>query len=529
MKIKIFLVLMLLPFFSCNDWLNVASEKSVTYLNYFKSEQDLEKVLVSMFEREKGILAHSIVDAFGWCGLPCDNAGDYEGYRKLDPLEYFSSMRMAAWVNHYDAIYFADMLKENQFRFENISDERAKFWLAQASFVKALMYFDIAQKWGEAPLAPGTESTEAVAKSTPDVILEEAISCAEAALVLPTHEQLTDANGNVVTSKQYASLGTVHTLLANIYAWMGGLYGDKVYWEKAEEHASLVIDGKVGFYNLENTVALLVANTLGKNRKSDETIFEIEINDTDVDRFYSSIFENRYPGLVLTNYPYSKMNPKEIETDRSKPSISLKTVLELYPDRDDERRDEFWYRLGEVCYWEPSEWDENWNVIDSVEVISQYAFLNKWRDPIRSVNPALNNEKGEARLLAMEGNRVVWRLADLILLRAECRARLNDASAVTDLNRIRKRAGLADYEGKTDAESLRKEIFLERERELFGEGQRYYDIVRNGYFREELSLVHAALTDKDIEDGALYLPVGRGAFDKNPLMKQNIYWSWRQQ
>ena len=156
-------------------------------------------------------------------------------------------------------------------------------------------------------------------------------------------------------------------------------------------------------------------------------------------------------------------------------------------------------------------------------------FLNKWRDPIRTVNPSFIDEDGEAQLLAMEGNRVVWRLADLILLRAECRARLGEASAVSDLNRIRNRAGLEDYDGRTDSESLRKEIFLERERELFGEGQRYYDVVRNGYFREELSSVHAALTDNDIRDGALYLPVSRNSFIKNPLMKQNIYWSWRQQ
>lgn len=526
---KILFILMLLPFFSCNDWLDVESEKSVTYLNYFKSEQDLEKVLISMFNNEKGIFAPYHVNAFGWAGLPCDNAGDYEGYRKLEPAEFFNKMGMEGWSGHYSAMYLVDMLEENQFRFENISDERAKYWLAQANFVKALMYFDLVQNWGEVPLAPGTESTEAEGKSTVDVILKEAIRCAEVALILPTHDKLMDANGNVITSKQYASLGTVHTLLANIYAWMGGLYGDMEYWKKAEEHASLVIDGKVGFYDLEKTISLLIANTLGANRTSDETIFAIEINETDENRFWRIQFEERYPGLVLVDYPYSEMNPQEIESNYRKPWISVRSVLNLYPDRKDERRDEYWYRLGEVSYWEDSDWDDDGNVIDSVEVISKYAFLNKWRDPIRTVNPSFIDEDGEAQLLAMEGNRVVWRLADLILLRAECRARLGEASAVSDLNRIRNRAGLEDYDGRTDSESLRKEIFLERERELFGEGQRYYDVVRNGYFREELSSVHAALTDNDIRDGALYLPVSRNSFIKNPLMKQNIYWSWRQQ
>ena len=56
---KILFILMLLPFFSCNDWLDVESEKSVTYLNYFKSEQDLEKVLISMFNNERNICSLS--------------------------------------------------------------------------------------------------------------------------------------------------------------------------------------------------------------------------------------------------------------------------------------------------------------------------------------------------------------------------------------------------------------------------------------------------------------------------------------
>ena len=144
------------------------------------------------------------------------------------------------------------------------------------------------------------------------------------------------------------------------------------------------------------------------------------------------------------------------------------------------------------------------------------------------MNPAIIVE-GDAPLLAMDGNRVVWRLADLILLRAECRARLGLGTAVNDLNRVRNRAGLPDYDGPVDPEQLREEIFHERERELFGEGVRYYDVVRTGYFREQLSWAYAALTDEEVKDGALYLPVSRNAFSKNPLMKQNIYWSWRQQ
>lgn len=529
---KIFVILILIPLFSCTDWLNVESEKSVTYINYFKSEEDLEKVLVSIFGNEQRLFAPNFSDAFGWSGLLCEDAGSYEGYRTLDPNDYFSNQRMESWVGNYSLIYLANMLEENRFRFENISKERADYWLAQANFAKALAYFDVARKWGEAPLAPSTESIDAVGKSPVDTILAEAIRCAEKALILPVHEELTDAHGDAVTSRQYASLGTVHTLLANIYAWMGGLYGEKSYWEKAEEHASLVIDNKVGYYDLENDIDLLVTNTLGKARATKETIFAIEINGQDINRYWQAILETRYPGIELINYPHNGKAPDEIEDNQSIARIKVNTVEKIFPERNDQRRKEYWYKLGEVSY--PSTewvWDDELEdyVEKEIEVISDYAFLNKWRDPIKSANPYVIGESSEAPLLAMEGNRIVWRLADLILLRAECRARLQKTSAVDDLDRIRIRAGLGNYDGSTEPERLRKEIFRERERELFGEGQRYYDVVRNGYVREELSAQHSALSDEDIKNGALYLPVGRNSFAKNPLMKQNTYWLWRQE
>lgn len=146
---KIFVILILIPLFSCTDWLNVESEKSVTYINYFKSEEDLEKVLVSIFGYEKSLFAPNYSDPFGWSGLLCENAGSYEGYRQLDPKDYFDG-NMESWGNHYSLIYLANMLEENRFRFENISKERADYWLAQANFAKALAYFNLAQN-GEKP------------------------------------------------------------------------------------------------------------------------------------------------------------------------------------------------------------------------------------------------------------------------------------------------------------------------------------------------------------------------------------------
>lgn len=524
---KIFVMILLLPLFSCNDWLNVESEKSVTFLNFFKSEQDLESTLISMFGYEKRVCAWTL-RTFDYTGLPCDGLQEQEGYRELDPGSFWNLKNQESWGLQYNAIYLANLLEDNRFRFENVSETRADYWIAQANFIKAYMYFDLARNWGDVPLAPGTESLNAIAKSPVDTILGEAIRCAEKALILPTYDQLTDASGNHVTSKQYASLGTVHTLLANIYAWMGGLYNKQEYWEKAEEYASLVIDGKVGVYGLENTIEDMLEKTLGPSRNSVETIFSIANNEQDNDRYWSSSLELSYPGLALVNYPYTTASPEDILYDIYSPYIYVETVEGIFTEEGDDRKREYWYDLGNVSYWEHTDWDvETGEPIDSIEVFSDNAFINKWKHPIFSVNPIII-EGGENPLIAMDCDRVVWRLADLILLRAECRARLKMPTAVADLNRIRNRAGLEDYTGDTDPERLREEIFRERERELFGEGQRYFDIVRNGYFRDKLSYKHAALTDDDVKNGALYLPIAKRSTDENTLMQQNTYWLWHQ-
>lgn len=39
---------------------------------------------------------------------------------------------------------------------------------------------------------------------------------------------------------------------------------------------------------------------------------------------------------------------------------------------------------------------------------------------------------------------------------------------------------------------------------------------------------YARLTDQDVEDGALYLPVHYLAFNSNKLMRQTRYWLKRQ-
>ncbi len=80
------------------------------------------------------------------------------------------------------------------------------------------------------------------------------------------------------------------------------------------------------------------------------------------------------------------------------------------------------------------------------------------------------------------------RLADVILLYAEALNENGDtASALTQLNRIRTRAGLADSSASTQSQ-VRDAIQKERRLELAFEGHRWFDLTRTGTAQSELGL-----------------------------------------
>ena len=71
-----------------------------------------------------------------------------------------------------------------------------------------------------------------------------------------------------------------------------------------------------------------------------------------------------------------------------------------------------------------------------------------------------------------------WSEAQLIIAEADVRDG-DPASAITIINALHARAGLPPYIGATDQASVLSQVIEERSRELFLEGQRLYDVIRN--------------------------------------------------
>ncbi|GLU56228.1 RagB/SusD family nutrient uptake outer membrane protein [Dyadobacter frigoris] len=117
---------------------------------------------------------------------------------------------------------------------------------------------------------------------------------------------------------------------------------------------------------------------------------------------------------------------------------------------------------------------------------------------------------------------VVFRLAELYLIRAEARASLNNLSgAQADINVIRRRAGLSGIEQKNtaaDQSLLLQAIADERRIELFCEwGHRWFDLKRTGQINEIMQAIKPGSWQQTDAD----YPIPSSDLTNNPSLVQN--------
>ena len=314
---------------------------------------------------------------------------------------------------------------------------------------------------------------------------------------LPCVNDLRDSEGKMIDSKQVPSRGMAFAIMAQVYAWKAALNNESELNKLAIAACDSVIND--GSYALVGSIREVCERVMLGN--SEEGIFEIDYRNSEDDLKSGG----SYLGAFCQSWPI--MPNKTPATKRRGLRIDNTTVYKMYPDESDQRREEYFYKLDSMAGV-------------STSITQGAAYVQKLRHILLYTS---GNQVGQ--LKSFEDNEIIIRLADMILLRAELKAKSGDTKgAIRDLNWVRNRAGLRDY-SPTDG-NLVEAIADERDRELFCEGisTRYFDIMRNGTFREKLRGNFKTLTKQDVIDGALFYPVARQAFVDNTLMRQTPYW-----
>lgn len=479
---------------ACDDFLTQLSENDTTVDNFFNTEENVETAVYGMHERFRSELG-DFLQAYRDRGILLDNFGYNEwGESTNHNLTLFpADSPEFNWRDEYLVVSSANLVINNIDR-AHMPVERRNFYLGQALCVRAYLYFYIIRLWGDAPLVLKYEDLSEKGRTPWREIADQVVEDLKLAVqYLPPADSLKDSGGKALTDKQIPSRGTAYALLAHVYAWIAGYGQEPEYYAKGIAAAEKVMSDPN--YSLVDSPEEICTEVIPGNSR--EGIFEI-CYDYKRDEIKSS---GSYIGGAVEKWPVIKGT-----TPATKRSFNVlnTTIEQLYTPGD--------LRLAAyfVDFFEMKQWDES--------VTQGAAYVQMWR-----YVEYYEGGSSEGKPKTFIANEILIRLADIILLHAEMNAAIgrNDL-AEASLNKIRERAGVADYSASEG--DLRRAIQLERDKELlFQTGVRYFDYMRNRTYNL-LKGGFKTLTEQDVKDGALFLPVSIDAMNNNPATKQTPYW-----
>lgn len=537
---------------SCDKLIDVVPENALTYNNAFETPLEVESALNTALGIATSLTAQASRQEIAGMYFNGANPNLWNNGAQTPLIAHLWTEDRrggANWVGHYHLIGWCNIVESNTSK--DFPAAAKSYLLGEAAFFKAYAYFDLGRSFGFAPIIPDNdyEAKQLPASSELEVLAKAESYALKAFETLPRFADLTYMDGTKITNKMYGSKETAAALLANIYAWRASALLDypdaerQKDYAQAEKYASMLIDGDFkGYATLEPDIRSLTDNTLN-SRTGKEVVWEVDFN---IKYIKAMPIEPLYTANNMFGHPY-KFGAAEADVPYT---ISCKRILDLYGglETTDERLDIHfpetrtrydasqdeealkpdtpitvrWVSFGPGGLWIKPVFEGGFPL-----VAPNRAYVNKFNKQfIHSSRPDIPK-----RFYNFDVNKIIWRLADLILLRAEVRNFMGKTSeAISDLNMIRARAKAALYPTPEDTKGdLQFAIFHERERELIYENHRWWDIRRNrGYHRVFLPSAYRKVTDQEIRDGAFYYPSPDEAGEYNVLFVPNKYWFSRQ-
>jgi len=484
-KLYIFLLISsgCVMFSSCKKFLDEEPVSVATEINFWKTPDDAASGVAGTYSLLRTALNSGAIAHYGYGDLPTEEFSNAAGEDLPDisnmnysigvPASsvYRPMYKLRRWDNFYRVIDQASnsINKIPAIDFSSASTNSAKNnLLGEAYFLRAFTYFYMTRIWGDVPLIATSQPAETavnISRTAQVQVLAQCISDLKAAIPLLQYGYTSAANRAI-----RANRGSAFALLAHIYAWQQN------YTDCAAAADSVITKGG---YSLVNRSASYLTIFKGQ---STEGIFEISQN---------ALNEGAITGIAqyTTKAPYNTN-----VTGNAQFTINTSNLSTLYSDTTDLRRKNSFAFLGTT------------DPICIKYANFQYATLNN------------------AQISVAYNNIIVFRLADIILLRAEAlAAEGRNVESKTLLNQIRNAAGLTDYAG-TDTD-LFKGVMDERARELFLEGHRTYDLIRLAREKQLYDFGGTRMSSAAFAQGKYYWPIDPSLIALNNLLSQTPYWA----
>jgi len=403
-----------------------------------------------------------------------------------------------AWNDYYRTIYRCNQAL-NHIPSITMDATLQKQYLAEARFIRALMYFDLASFFGNVPLILEDPTvTTRVKQVTQAEVEAQVIADLQAAIPnLPTSYSAAQLGR--------ATQGAAQALLAKMYMQ------EHKYTEASALFAAIITSGRYAL------VANYLDNFTESNENNSESLFEVQYTGSVLDVGQGQDNSSASEGYDRPNffgppvYSFADVQPRQwltaAYTDSTTAFASGSTTKHMIDPRRDIsiisslNPDRFYGKTFAQLGYNPSQ--QYWR-----------KYLNdRTRTTPENFTSGINFR--------------VIRYADVLLLQAEALNELGQtAQAVPLVNQVRQRVGLAPISAANyDQNSLRLYMRTERGRELAGEGQRWFDINRWGLLDNQAGLNYLINLDPDFTNFVLgkskLLPIPQTDIDLDPSIKQN--------
>ena len=485
LKIKYFLIaLMLLMQLSCNNWLELKPPQGLIKEEFWKTKEDVEAVLMSAY----GSMGSMDRSLFLYGELRGDllqgKSNQSSDEQNIMENNIYPDNSFCNWINFYKVINYCNEVIKNAPIVQEIdntfNDFHKQGFIAEAYFLRSLCYFYLVRIYHEVPLVlEPSDSDNAdfyVPKSSEEEVLNQIVNdLNENRAFAPSGSFIT-----IAENKGRGSKVAYDALLANIALWRFKYEEVLSHVEKIEVVEDLLLMPSAKWFEI-----FYPGNSL------------------------ESIFEFQFDGNI--NQPNGTYNLTQQNSllygasQKSTVMFAREFSSELVRGEDVSIS-----KIGENNF-----------------VIWKYVGQAPDGKTIRS---------GTDRYSC---NWVVYRLADVLLMKAEALSQLGRYNeALLIINEIRERANVASRGITFTSAAFEDAILEERALEFAYEGKRWFDLLRmgrrNNYARKnklfEIMVSNATSTQKRVLAAKLtnplgwYLPIYYTEIERNVNLVQNPYY-----
>jgi starch-binding outer membrane protein, SusD/RagB family len=365
------------------------------------------------------------------------------------------------------------------------SEKNKNKYIGEALFMRSYAYFYITRVWGDPVYVNKTYNNADYGNIPPLPRTAQSIVFDSCLLDLRTAANFLDYS-NDLSNVTRINKGGVYALMAHIFEWT------KVY-DSTHKYCQLIENE--GGYKMEDSSSY---TNIWKGKQSNESIWELSMN-----------------------FNASDPNFKDGTDSWKEANFSFFNIF-LSGSLVDNQKSTSWIApyggIAETMLFDTAQ-DKRFKKI-FVKSTTQNGYL------LLKYSNFIYQNADSKTYPYIDNNLALFRLSDIILLDAEALAYKGDIEGARSLVKLTEdRAGIANYELPSNASDMIDEVVLERGRELIGEGQWYYDLIRNQTTNHWLENVGYPSTRVSASMLGYYWPISLGElFPYDNLLTQIPYW-----